>query len=170
MYRFLFLTAFLSVAAAVPPDTIHPGMKEFDRELLSRYAGIVDALADGNWEATRGPAGSIASLAADWLSATDTHNRYYPHVERLRSEARSIAHATREKEVRDAFSRLSNATIAYVNQSLPLKEAWNRFGCARVGGFNEWLQPASETKVRNPYLGAAGAECANLKPWRRGLE
>ncbi|MCP5537100.1 MAG: DUF3347 domain-containing protein [Akkermansiaceae bacterium] len=79
----------------------------------------------------------------------------------MATSAKKLSQAKTIKEARSIFNDLSAAAIKIAKTSKEWKVAHCPMANGNKGG--DWLQKASDTRVNNPYFGAAMAHCGSFK-------
>ncbi|HET7437293.1 MAG TPA: CusA/CzcA family heavy metal efflux RND transporter [Thermoanaerobaculia bacterium] len=116
------------------------------RPLFPRYDAIRMALVSDSLPDARTHAKELAALARD------------DGRESIAARADAVAEAAELDAARDAFAKLSDAMIAYRNESKEEPRsvvAW----CAMAG--HSWLQPKGE--ISNPYLNGSMRRCGEVR-------
>lgn len=161
MQTALILAFSLTLAAPPVWSAVPEGHATGPNGMMDHYGKMQQALAGDKIDDAKAHARELVAVADAWLKSSDSKVRYYERVKKLRDATEQFA-ATGD---RNAFRSVSDEAVRYVNQQLPLQNAWSRYVCRTKTDKVEWLEPASETKATNPYGG--DKTCAVLSPWLR---
>lgn len=118
--------------------------------LLDPYFRIQSQLTSDKIEGIGSDAGQVAEAAAKLGGEGDP----------IAAAARELASTTSLQAARDAFSKLSEAVIAYADKTrTPMDKDVVTMYCPMVK--KSWMQKGEQ--VRNPYLGSSMANCGEKK-------
>lgn len=139
-----------------------------DGALLDGYHTIQTAFAKDEFDVAAKGSKDLVVLAEHWISEAGGEHPQLSNVKGIQKGAEAVVDATTEEEYRVNIGILSEGVVEFIrtDASEPrLKSLWNLYRCPMAPAYKFWVQPKTETKKMNLYMGLSMQQCGSLKPW-----
>lgn len=165
---FLGLGMFFLFSAQARAD--HSSRSAADTALLDGYHAVQTALAKDDFDVAKTSSKNLIKTAQDWITLAGEQNPQTPNVKKVLEGSEKVATASEAKEYRVSFGTLSEGLVEFIRKDSNLQSDWKLYYCPMAPSYKYWVQPKSETKKMNPYMGTSMQQCGSTKPWARGAD
>lgn len=162
LYALYLLGLTLSLSAPIRADH---NLRTEDKPLFDSYNVISTALAKDLFNEATSESKNLVTLSKDWIAKASEQHPQVASVKKILEGAEAITQAKEEKEYRLRAGILSEGVVEFIRKDASLKAQWTLYYCPMASGYKYWVQPNSETKKMNPYMGTQMQQCGSKKPW-----